>query len=248
MAVFMLNICKFKGCGITFPRLPDLIEHIEDVHIDLDPKVVEQKEASQPQYISLSYVLKYISEHSRRDVQSDVPEARRRLLSLPEPPVVQSPTGRTPTQCRERWAPRRRRNPSRAPVKKAYKCKCGKSYKTAQNLKIHSAVHTATTLAASALPTPESPRGHATKMPGLVVTAAPARTQNEDKAVRVYDTIKARDAAFTIPKYGLTGASSVSAGQIRHAIAVTSSPTDKMKVTDRNPKVTVHNQPFGQEL
>lgn len=29
----MLNICKFKGCGITFPRLPDLIEHIEDVHI-----------------------------------------------------------------------------------------------------------------------------------------------------------------------------------------------------------------------
>lgn len=33
MAVFMLNICKFNGCGITFPRLSDLIEHIEDVHI-----------------------------------------------------------------------------------------------------------------------------------------------------------------------------------------------------------------------
>lgn len=33
MAVFMINICKFNGCGITFPRLADLIEHIEDVHI-----------------------------------------------------------------------------------------------------------------------------------------------------------------------------------------------------------------------
>lgn len=33
MAVFMINICKYNGCGITFPRLNDLIEHIEDVHI-----------------------------------------------------------------------------------------------------------------------------------------------------------------------------------------------------------------------
>lgn len=89
-------------------------------------------------------------------------------------------------------------------------------------------------------------------MPGLVVTAAPARTLNEDKAVRVYDTIRTRDgAAFTIPKYGLSGASVVSSAQIRHAsIAVTSSPADKMKVTDRIPKVTVHNQPlsFGHDL
>lgn len=33
MAVFLLNICKFNGCGITFPSLGDLIQHIEDTHI-----------------------------------------------------------------------------------------------------------------------------------------------------------------------------------------------------------------------
>lgn len=33
MAVFLINICKFNGCGITFPSLGDLIQHIEDTHI-----------------------------------------------------------------------------------------------------------------------------------------------------------------------------------------------------------------------
>lgn len=33
MAVFMVNICKFNGCGITFQTLGDLIQHIEDNHI-----------------------------------------------------------------------------------------------------------------------------------------------------------------------------------------------------------------------
>jgi len=33
MAVFMVNICKFNGCGLTFPSLADLIQHIEDIHI-----------------------------------------------------------------------------------------------------------------------------------------------------------------------------------------------------------------------
>ncbi|XP_045767840.1 juxtaposed with another zinc finger protein 1 [Maniola jurtina] len=97
MAVFMLNICKFNGCGITFPRLADLIEHIEDVHIDYDPAVVEQKEASQPACIPLSYVLKFFTEASRRELQS-MPAAvdvRRRLFSAPKTPSVRSstPTG-----------------------------------------------------------------------------------------------------------------------------------------------------------
>ncbi|CAB3235461.1 unnamed protein product [Arctia plantaginis] len=97
MAVFMINICKYNGCGITFPRLNDLIEHIEDVHIDLDPAVVEQKEASQPACIPLSYVLKFITEASRRENQTTAPapDVRRRLLSVPKTPSVRSstPTG-----------------------------------------------------------------------------------------------------------------------------------------------------------
>lgn len=134
-------------------------------------------------------------------------------------------------------------------VKKAYKCKCGKSYKTAQNLKSHSAVHTVTTLATA--PSSESPRIQATKTPGLVVTAAPSRNLSDDKMLRVYDTIKTKDGtAFTIPKHGRV--SVVTAGQIRHAnitSAVASVNADKVKV-DRNPKVTVYKQPFsfGHEI
>lgn len=33
MAVFMVNICKFDGCGIIFQGLGDLIQHIEESHI-----------------------------------------------------------------------------------------------------------------------------------------------------------------------------------------------------------------------
>lgn len=33
MAVFLINVCKYNGCGITFPSLSDLISHIEDTHI-----------------------------------------------------------------------------------------------------------------------------------------------------------------------------------------------------------------------
>lgn len=64
---------------------------------DLDPAVVEQKEASQPACIPLSYVLKFITEASRRENQSTAPapDVRRRLLSVPKTPSVRSstPTG-----------------------------------------------------------------------------------------------------------------------------------------------------------
>lgn len=33
MAVFLINVCKFNGCGLTFPSLGDLIQHIEFNHI-----------------------------------------------------------------------------------------------------------------------------------------------------------------------------------------------------------------------
>lgn len=33
MAVFLINICKFNGCGIKFDSLGELITHIENIHI-----------------------------------------------------------------------------------------------------------------------------------------------------------------------------------------------------------------------
>lgn len=33
MAVFLLNTCKFNGCGMNFPTLQELIYHIEDTHL-----------------------------------------------------------------------------------------------------------------------------------------------------------------------------------------------------------------------
>ncbi|ALC48041.1 CG12054 [Drosophila busckii] len=67
MAVFLINICKFNGCSKTFQSLSDLISHIEDTHIDYDPKVVEQKELAQPSCLPLSYVLRFISEDARKE-------------------------------------------------------------------------------------------------------------------------------------------------------------------------------------
>ena len=33
MAVFLVNWCKFRGCGLTFATLGELIQHIEEIHI-----------------------------------------------------------------------------------------------------------------------------------------------------------------------------------------------------------------------
>ncbi|KAH8278665.1 hypothetical protein KR018_006658 [Drosophila ironensis] len=67
MAVFLINVCKYNGCGITFPSLSDLISHIEDTHIDYDPKVVEQKEQAQPACLPLSYILRFYTEENRKE-------------------------------------------------------------------------------------------------------------------------------------------------------------------------------------
>ncbi|XP_059621635.1 transcriptional activator GLI3 isoform X2 [Phlebotomus argentipes] len=67
MAVFLINICKFNGCGITFPNLYSLIQHIEDTHIDYDPKAIELKEQQQPPCLPLSYVLRFITDAARKE-------------------------------------------------------------------------------------------------------------------------------------------------------------------------------------
>lgn len=133
-------------------------------------------------------------------------------------------------------------------VKKAYKCQCGKSYKTAQGLKSHS-------ISQHIVPTPSEARANIPKMPNLVVTASPASRPNNPpldnidttKLVRIYDAIKAKDLpSFTIPKHNLTHLNIIAANQsqsLRHSVLLTpnSSPVsniDRIKY-DRSPKVTV---------
>ncbi|XP_072820875.1 juxtaposed with another zinc finger protein 1 isoform X4 [Vicugna pacos] len=58
-ASFFSNTCRFGGCGLHFPTLADLIEHIEDNHIDTDPRVLEKQELQQPTYVALSYINRF---------------------------------------------------------------------------------------------------------------------------------------------------------------------------------------------
>ncbi|KAL7293854.1 hypothetical protein TKK_0012909 [Trichogramma kaykai] len=67
MAVFMLNICKFNSCGLTFGTLGHLIQHIEETHIDNDPQVLERQERAQPACVPLSYVLRFLTDAARRE-------------------------------------------------------------------------------------------------------------------------------------------------------------------------------------
>ncbi|OXU21875.1 hypothetical protein TSAR_016527 [Trichomalopsis sarcophagae] len=77
MAVFMLNVCKFNSCGLTFKSLGHLIQHIEETHIDYDPHVVEKTEQQQPPCIPLSYVLRFLTDAARRETIKPVqPTAR----------------------------------------------------------------------------------------------------------------------------------------------------------------------------
>ncbi|KAJ9598584.1 hypothetical protein L9F63_010713 [Diploptera punctata] len=76
MAVFMINICKFNGCGLKFPSLADLIQHIEDIHIDYDPRVIEQKELHKPACLPLSYVLRFFTDAARKEGH----DAKRKLI------------------------------------------------------------------------------------------------------------------------------------------------------------------------
>ncbi|XP_063608138.1 uncharacterized protein LOC134782540 isoform X2 [Penaeus indicus] len=59
MAVFFLNHCKFNGCGLSFPNLLELIQHIEEIHID--PAAEAVQETQQPSCLPLSSVLRFFS-------------------------------------------------------------------------------------------------------------------------------------------------------------------------------------------
>lgn len=204
MAVFLLNNCKFQGCGRAFSSLAELIHHIEDSHIDGDPKILEKQEGQQPPSLALSYILKHFAKGV--PLRKDSEQKKKAKTRVPSPPSVRSstPTGSDlgdeddvcsddedsddsyTTQeefttelilgmmqnlkdgdvdkpfacpvpgCKKRYKNvngmkyharhGHRKDPSLfCRVKKTFKCKCGKSYRTAQKLRAHMIVKHSTT-------------------------------------------------------------------------------------------------------
>ncbi|KAF4527141.1 hypothetical protein B566_EDAN007223 [Ephemera danica] len=94
MAVFMINICKFNGCGKSFRKLGDLIQHIEEKHIDYDPRVVEQKELQQPACLPLSYVLRFYTEATQKE--TTVTPLKIISPSFSRTSSISTPTSRSP--------------------------------------------------------------------------------------------------------------------------------------------------------
>ncbi|XP_076136769.1 juxtaposed with another zinc finger protein 1b isoform X1 [Alosa pseudoharengus] len=66
-ASFFSNTCRFGGCGLHFESLAELIVHIEDNHIDTDPRVLEKQELQQPTYVALSYINRFMTDAARRE-------------------------------------------------------------------------------------------------------------------------------------------------------------------------------------
>ncbi|XP_033733117.1 juxtaposed with another zinc finger protein 1-like [Pecten maximus] len=84
MAVFLLNNCRFQGCGLQFDTLGDLIQHIEDTHIDSDPQVLEKQETRQPTSLALSYILRCFTDEGRR-AQLELHRKQREFYQSPVP-------------------------------------------------------------------------------------------------------------------------------------------------------------------
>uniref|UniRef100_T1ISU2 C2H2-type domain-containing protein n=1 Tax=Strigamia maritima TaxID=126957 RepID=T1ISU2_STRMM len=197
MAVFLINICKFNGCGIKFPTLGDLIQHIEDTHLDYDPRVLEKQESQQPSCLPLSYILRFFTDAARKE-NLDILKRKQRALSPAVSIRSTTPTGsefdddevlsesedsddswttqeefssefilrygsrmmrpsnsneEKPFACPVPGCKKRYKNVNGikyhaknghrkdARVKKAFKCQCGKNYKTSKGLRNHAMVH-----------------------------------------------------------------------------------------------------------
>ncbi|XP_048882658.1 juxtaposed with another zinc finger protein 1b isoform X2 [Brienomyrus brachyistius] len=81
-ASFFSNTCRFGGCGLHFETLAELIVHIEDNHIDTDPRVLEKQELQQPTYVALSYINRFMTDAARRE-QETLKKKVQPKLSLP---------------------------------------------------------------------------------------------------------------------------------------------------------------------
>lgn len=92
MAVFLINNCKFNGCGLTFPTLRELILHIEDTHIDSDPRQLEKQELQPPSCLPVSCILRVFTEASRIEPLGAI-RKRQRTLSPASSICSNTPTG-----------------------------------------------------------------------------------------------------------------------------------------------------------
>ncbi|XP_040021554.1 juxtaposed with another zinc finger protein 1b [Gasterosteus aculeatus] len=82
-ASFFSNACRFGGCGLHFDSLAELIVHIEDNHIDTDPRLLEKQEQQQPTYVALSYINRFMTDAARREHETLKKKAQPKLsLSL----------------------------------------------------------------------------------------------------------------------------------------------------------------------
>uniref|UniRef100_UPI00358FCF29 juxtaposed with another zinc finger protein 1-like n=1 Tax=Myxine glutinosa TaxID=7769 RepID=UPI00358FCF29 len=70
---FFSNTCRFKDCGLTFPTTKELIEHIEETHIDSDPEAVEILEKQKPKCILLSYICRFNLDTARHQEPTKKP-------------------------------------------------------------------------------------------------------------------------------------------------------------------------------
>ncbi|CAG5079223.1 Similar to Jazf1: Juxtaposed with another zinc finger protein 1 (Mus musculus) [Cotesia congregata] len=175
MAVFMLNVCKFNACGLTFKSLGHLIQHIEETHIDYDPLVVEQFEQQQPQCIPLSYALRFLTDSTREKektltrTKSTTEDSNDSWATSEEfssdyilrygsrvvgQTIINQNNNNTdkPFVCPVPGCKKRYKNVNgikyhsknghrdNGKVRKAFKCSCGKSYKTTYGLKNHAAI------------------------------------------------------------------------------------------------------------
>ncbi|KAI1280390.1 Juxtaposed with another zinc finger protein 1 [Halotydeus destructor] len=99
MAVFLVNVCKFNGCGITFPTLDLLIYHIESVHLDFDSGELDQENFQRPQCLPISYILRAFNGNNVREPPKDLmisPPTQIRPLKRPYSPAL-SLSSATPT-------------------------------------------------------------------------------------------------------------------------------------------------------
>ncbi|CAI9735150.1 with another zinc finger 1-like [Octopus vulgaris] len=80
MAVFLINNCQFQGCGLRFTTLTELIQHIEDTHLETDVKTLEKQEMHPPASVPLSQILRISADAAKR-AQAELIRKRSRAQS-----------------------------------------------------------------------------------------------------------------------------------------------------------------------
>lgn len=73
MAAFYKYVCRFPNCSKKCSSLVDLIDHVEFIHIERDPVILQKQELSQPPAVALSYVNCFFSDTIRRP-RPDAPQ------------------------------------------------------------------------------------------------------------------------------------------------------------------------------